>query len=538
MARSLATTKEEREDLEQQITRMILRGVENLDVIRRELKRQIRAKREFEEKEKRRAAEAADGAEEEEGITVEVENAEENRLYKAICKNRWERAKALLENKPSALTSKITASGKTPFHVAALFGHVKILEELLELLDNPESLETVDDVGNTPLLIATVTGSIEVAKYLVDKNPKLLGIPNSTNELPATLALLIGHREMGNYLYSQTPLEYLQPNDDRPLGPTLLRCCLETQCFDIAHHLLSKCQDLLFASDNEDWKPIFGIATMNSTMPSPSELVFWKRWIYDYLHFCLCFNSREQHYMSFLYLFADVLDIDANSTPSFQSASLPVHHKDTREKAQGKLIGPAVAAGPRLLRRLIFSAYNFVGIKKLKELKLLHAQANEIVRLVCKNASKRDEVITVADALFRAAKEGNVEFVVQISKANPEILLIGDNSYRNIFYHAIEHRQARFFSLIHGLRFKDVFASSRDRNGNSLLHAAATQAPASLLDRIRGPTLQMQRELQWFKEVEKLIPTTIRKARNSDGMTAEELFKQKHEGLMIQEKIG
>ncbi|XP_054810635.1 uncharacterized protein LOC129312085 isoform X7 [Prosopis cineraria] len=62
------------------------------------------------------------------------------------------------------------------------------------------------------------------------------------------------------------------------------------------------------------------------------------------------------------------------------------------------------------------------------------------------------------DALFRADKEGNIEFV-----------------------------------------FQDVIATSKDGHGNALLHMAATQAPASSLNHIYGPTLQMQRELQWFK---------------------------------------
>ncbi|XP_028794069.1 uncharacterized protein LOC114749695 [Neltuma alba] len=475
MARSLGIRRDREYWLNQILIEIQMNGVSKLGEIREDIQRRIGEQR-------------STATEDEERHAREI--AENDRLYKAICDNKWEIAKALLEEKPNALTSKITASGKTPFHVAALFGHANIMEELLKLLEDPEFLETVDDIGSTPLLIASVTGITQVAKCLVDKNPYLLAIPSYlTCELPVTSAFRSGHHEMGRYLYSQTPLEYLQPRYfGHPLGPTLLRYCLQTQCFDIAHHLLSQCQELLFASDFKAWEPIHSIATITSTIPSPTELVFWKRWIYDY--------------------------IDTNSTPSFQSAFLPIQNEaeDTRERKQGKLTGP--------------------GIKKIKEMKLQQAQANELVDLLCRNASKRDGNIT--SALFVAAKEGNVEFVVKVSNANPEILLTVDNSRQSIFYHAIEHRQARVFNLIHGLRFKDVFACSKDNNGNTLLHAAAAKAPDIILNRIYGPALQMQRELQWFKEVESITPSSFRVLQNNEGMTAEASFRQHHRELMKQ----
>ncbi|KAI9081499.1 hypothetical protein K1719_036520 [Acacia pycnantha] len=428
-------------------------------------------------------------------------------LYKAICGNDWDRAKQFLNEDPSSvLTAKITSSGKTALHVAALFGHVSIVKEMVNLLSpEPELLETTDDFGNTPLFIATITGITQVAECLVNKNTNILGIVNSTKELPITQAFLNGHQEMGRYLYSKTPLEYLHPEKSPLQGAMLLRCCLQTQCFDIALDLLNRCPELLFAPDKEGWKPMHGIATMNSAIPSRNELVFWKRLIFDYI----------------------------NSNPSLDHDRLPIQQQDTSERAQENFRGP-VAAGHRLLQRVISSTYNLIGTKKIQEQKLLHAQADKILDLVCKNAGRSDQVSVIADALFLAAEERNVEFVLRLSKANPDLLLIGDRSYQNIFCYAVGNRQARVFNLIHGLRFKDVVVTSIDKNGNTLLHVAAAQAPTPVLNRIYGPTLQMQRELQWFTEVESLMPATIRGVRNNDGMTAEELFKEKHQDLMKQ----
>ncbi|KAK4256041.1 hypothetical protein QN277_008957 [Acacia crassicarpa] len=519
-------SKVEREAHEQRarIERMIGEVIQALTKLVAEVERRARAEREVEnerwirvkkeaEEEKEKHAkeekERQDKAEEErrarEKRMEEIANGET--LYKAICGNDWDRAKQFLdENPPSVLTAKMTSSGKTALHVAALFGHVSIVKELVNLLPS-ELLETTDDFGNTPLFIATITGITEVAECLVNKNYNILGILNSTKELPVTQAFLNGHQEMGRYLYSKTPLEYFHPEKSPLQGAMLLHCFLQTHCFGIALDLLNRCPELLFAPDKDDWKPIHGIATLNSAIPSRNEPVFWKRLIFDY--------------------------IDINSNPSSDHDCLPIQREGTSERAHENLRGP-VAAGHRLLERVISSTYNLLGTKKIQEQKLLHAQADKILDLVCKNAGRSDQMSVIADALFLAAEEGNVEFVLRLSKANPDLLLVGDGSYKNIFCYAVGNRQARVFNLIHGLRFKDVVVTNQDIYGNTLLHVAAAQAPAPVLNQIYGPTLQMQRELQWFTEVESLMPATIRGVRNNDGMTAEELFKEKHQDLMKQ----
>ncbi|KAI9071377.1 hypothetical protein K1719_045698 [Acacia pycnantha] len=87
-------------------------------------------------------------------------------------------------------------------------------------------------------------------------------------------------------------------------------------------------------------------------------------------------------------------------------------------------------------------------------------------------------------------------------------MLIGDISFQNIFCYVVDY-QASLFSSIHGLCFKDVVATSKYIHGNTLLYMAATQALAAV-NRVYGSILQMQRESQWFKEVERIILPTMR----------------------------
>ncbi|KAF7801109.1 ankyrin repeat-containing protein NPR4-like isoform X1 [Senna tora] len=129
------------------------------------------------------------------------------------------------------------------------------------------------------------------------------------------------------------------------------------------------------------------------------------------------------------------------------------------------------------------------------------------------------------------AREGNAEFVVELSKASPPLIQCSTDNLWSIFFYAIECRQAEVFSLIHGLRFKHGLATSIDRSKNTMLHVAANLAPSSKLNRISGPAFQMQSELQWFKEVENVVPQGYRVHQNFDGMQAEDLFKENHTKL-------
>ncbi|XP_062173560.1 uncharacterized protein LOC133879025 [Alnus glutinosa] len=48
------------------------------------------------------------------------------------------------------------------------------------------------------------------------------------------------------------------------------------------------------------------------------------------------------------------------------------------------------------------------------------------------------------------------------------------------------------------------------------------------INRIPGAALQMQRELQWFKEVESIVVARSKEHLNRDGLTPRELFTKKH----------
>ncbi|XP_007221377.2 ankyrin repeat-containing protein NPR4 [Prunus persica] len=65
-----------------------------------------------------------------------------------------------------------------------------------------------------------------------------------------------------------------------------------------------------------------------------------------------------------------------------------------------------------------------------------------------------------------------------------------------------------------------------------MLHVAGMLSPLAKLDNISGAALQMQRELQWFKEVETIVLPRIKESYNNNNMTPRELFTRIHKELV------
>ncbi|GKV29726.1 hypothetical protein SLEP1_g38629 [Rubroshorea leprosula] len=87
------------------------------------------------------------------------------------------------------------------------------------------------------------------------------------------------------------------------------------------------------------------------------------------------------------------------------------------------------------------------------------------------------------------------------------------------------------FSLIYGLDAKDALVTFADKD-NNMLHPTGKLAPNSQLSRISGAALQMQRELQWFKEVENIVPHMCKGDLNRDGETPQQVFTRNHKKLV------
>ncbi|KAK7832584.1 ankyrin-3 [Quercus suber] len=122
----------------------------------------------------------------------------------------------------------------------------------------------------------------------------------------------------------------------------------------------------------------------------------------------------------------------------------------------------------------------------------------------CLMAYKRDvehliETPEIPQALFDAARVGNIEFMVKLIRFDFDILWTTDNK-KSIFHVAVEERHESIFNLLHELgSFGEIIVERRFENRSNILHLAARLAPQEKLNAISGAALQMQREFLWFK---------------------------------------
>ncbi|KAJ4835264.1 hypothetical protein Tsubulata_019654 [Turnera subulata] len=172
----------------------------------------------------------------------------------------------------------------------------------------------------------------------------------------------------------------------------------------------------------------------------------------------------------------------------------------------------------------------------MQEMKLNHAFAKEIVDCWCKEISTVDlspsKVKQLEVSLFSAVANGTKEIIIGILEAYPDLIHASNASDRSLIMTAIEFRQEKIFSLLRRRKYAKFDVIFRtDNGGNNMLHLAGQLPPTQQLAKISGAALQMQRELQWFKEVESVMPTKSAKKPNSNGDKPRQLFTKAHKQL-------
>nr|XP_034909743.1 uncharacterized protein LOC118045266 isoform X2 [Populus alba] len=131
--------------------------------------------------------------------------------------------------------------------------------------------------------------------------------------------------------------------------------------------------------------------------------------------------------------------------------------------------------------------------------------------------------------LFIATMNGIEEIVWGIINQYPHAVEHLNEEGQSILDVAVKHRQENIFSLVKHQKIPLArLHRVVDKKGNTLLHHVAD------MEHYRGgtkpgPALKLQEELQWFEQVEKVIPSHYVTLRNKKGKTAEELFKESHQ---------
>ncbi|XP_030964081.1 uncharacterized protein LOC115985256 [Quercus lobata] len=139
----------------------------------------------------------------------------------------------------------------------------------------------------------------------------------------------------------------------------------------------------------------------------------------------------------------------------------------------------------------------------------------------------------VIEAMIKAVKQGRVEFVTEMLKACPNLVWCRENSTdRDLFKLAVLHRQDEVFRLLCRSPAKNPKFPLVDRDKNTILHIAAVFEPSARRNTVLGAAFLMQREVQWYKEVESIVPPSKLECTNTNGKRPRELFTESHKVLV------
>ncbi|GLT26503.1 hypothetical protein SLA2020_015640 [Shorea laevis] len=141
-------------------------------------------------------------------------------------------------------------------------------------------------------------------------------------------------------------------------------------------------------------------------------------------------------------------------------------------------------------------------------------------------------------ALTRAIENDSYDFFIEMVKTNADLILMPvlvDDETSNsgkFLMDAIAFRREKIARFLIGLPPSKISINFHDLEKNTILHMVGKLASDSQLSSISGAALQMQREMQWFKEVESLVPEYIKDSKNNNGETANQVLAREHKALL------
>ncbi|KAI3847445.1 hypothetical protein MKX03_021674 [Papaver bracteatum] len=487
-------------------------------------------------------------------------------LYKAAENGDWKVASKFLRKNPEAITKVIASDSRTVLHVAIIQGNLMFTEEIVKRMP-PEILEYRTSItGYTALHYAALCGYTKAAEVLVNKNQKLTQIEDRSRRIPLVLALIsVTGRQRGTveYLNSVTRHEHPSPFCGNQ-GDSLLRHTIDAGYYDIASSLVQRFPELVIDNTKKvQTSAMNNMAERPFAFASGAKYTFWQRRIYSLAKEEI--NSYESHPDQSL---ESIDEDEENPVERFDGCYEDEKNPpESSENTQGEkekhsiaymvgyfIIGPIFIVGfivPYLIYLMIKFFFVFLMRfiwspdtpiqqvrKQFYDDKVKHKQAEALVKIIFTTLKDRMSKVEVIDffggsnIMKMAIRHGSVEIVEVCIKLFP-YLIWTQLSGQTMIQMAIAERNETILDLLceESGKNKIDLVSRCDDKDNTILHYAAKLAPPAQLNSVSGAYLQMQREKQWFKGVENMIPEKDRFKRNADGDTAHNIFTKEHKEL-------
>ncbi|KAG6696215.1 hypothetical protein I3842_09G136800 [Carya illinoinensis] len=347
---------------------------------------------------------------------------------------------------------------------------------------NKEDLELKTTDGCTALFFAAQSGVVRIAMEMVKMNEDLLCIRAKEDVTPLLAAAMRGRRNMVSYLYSVTPFQELTTVERL----TLLLATVSTDMYDVALNILERDPNLAIAKT-----ATYGRITLKTMNAVDTRSTSFAHTVYGWI-------------------------------------------------ALGEMARKPFAIGKRSQLAIWERCLKYIWFKGFYKKALRRTLAHELVEVLWEkvgmlsiNQMSSNLVQHHMTLLIEAAKVGNIEFLNILIRSHPDLIWQADEHGKTLLHIAILYRQESVFNLIYDIAATtNSIALSIDEKNNNMLHLAGELAPSSRLKIVSGAALQMQRELLWFKEIEKIVPPAYVVKKNLDDQTPRDLFTKTHEGLL------
>ncbi|KAI3709218.1 hypothetical protein L2E82_38977 [Cichorium intybus] len=475
-------------------------------------------------------------------------------MLKAIVQRRWQEVESTLKEDKAAAIEPINSDGNTVLHIAVgTLGRNYIVSEILSLIKDSQLPKMINLDGSTPLHIAAIVGNTQGAMLLIKKNASLLEIQDRKGETPLDKAYENMHLDTIEYLlkaakdYGKTKKKSSLEDSVNPgakVGVNLLVNAVSAKQYDLATQMIEKFPE--FAVEND--KVLMAIART-----FPSGLDYAETLIYPIMgnkHHTIVTIIRDWVELLVLYCksFVEVIQ------------GIPYEYSNIVY-----LLSMTMLGGPLMIFVCIFymilllvwmvyfpfftfylllwkvSARLFAPIKHIEKKKREWEESKEVLKLVCDKIDK----LEFPDAhpryytgpILEAARQNAYEVVDEILMRSPGSIKYKDKNGYDIIQSAVIHRSEKIYNLIYiiGER-RSVYRLIEDSSENNMLHLAGRLAPSHKLKHITGAALQLQRELQWREEVEKLVfPSYITK-ENIFMETPDMVFTKEHYAYSNQQR--
>ncbi|PWA49112.1 ankyrin repeat-containing domain, PGG domain protein [Artemisia annua] len=411
---------------------------------------------------------------------------------------------------------KLTNNGNTVLHVAvgSSTKNHELLKELLKMTPKENTLlDVVNSDGSTLLHVAAIGGNIEVVDILVERNPELLLAKDKEGHTPLALSISNMHTKTSHCLFEHMKEKEYDALFTGKSCEELVVLAISCQDFSLANWIINDYYPNAILPNSE--------AVLTALAQNfPRELNYWERRGDEFVSITFQLITKHLYTNFFIYVADFSYEFDRTSQPyRAPSYRLEEHLND---------------------HQLFITCVAFFVVRLFFEDTFqIHNDAKNLLNYVCWTICDRHNSSNYyqyyATATFEATRRNASTFIRRIMSWFPNAIWSTNEDGHNFIQYSVINRSEKVYNLLYEMsEHKNIYKTIKDSSGNNLLHLAARLAPTNKLNLISGAALQIQRELQWFKEVEQFVCPLNRIQKNLDGETPQEVFTREHKALVIE----